>query len=326
MSSFLDDLTRRWLRNLYLIIELSVAVIVAAVAICSDGRTACVAAAIGAAVVMVCALRRADTRVRRMLADAYTDPLTGLPTRAVAEHLLRRLDTTGEVTTLAFADADGLKRVNDVHGHPVGDRYLSAVARRLRRAAGDHGSVVRLGGDEFAVFTTVRPEELAEAIDTAMASARMTEYGVRPNASVGIAFTGAGSAADGLLRANAAMHTAKLTSGCTLIYNADRDGVPHSDAQTPWMHARTSAVGRSPQPATSIGVDVPLTLPQAHAVCNALRVAALIGELALDGGEQTAPNTDDVAAAALPGNTTSVSLDLRDLAAYVDALIAKATP
>jgi hypothetical protein len=161
-----------------------------------------------------------------------------------------------------------------------------------------------------------------------MASARMTEYGVWPNASVGIAVLGERGAADALLRANAAMHTAKLTSGCTLIYNAERDGVPDPDARTPWMHARTNAVGRSRPPAHSIAVSVPLTVPQARAVSHALQVTAAIGELSRDGSEQTAPNTGDRVGttAAGPGSTPPVALDLRDLAEYVDALIAKATP
>lgn len=328
MSTFLDHLTKRWLWQLHLLVDASVALLITMAALCSPYRAAVIATVVGATVVAVGALLRADKQVRRMLADAYTDPLTGLATRAVAEHLLARIDATGEITTVAFADADGLKRVNDVHGHPVGDRYLFAVARRLRRAVGEYGSVVRLGGDEFAVFTTMSPEDLAEAVDTAMASARMSEYGLWPNVSVGIDVTGSGSAADALMRADAAMHTAKFRGGRTLIYNADRDGTPGPVVGTPWMRSRTSA-GSLPRPSAYPAVGmVSLTVPQAMTVHRALHLAAEIASLSHNDGGVPAARSGDVAIPAGPdtGAAASAGVEYWDLAHHVATLINRTEP
>jgi len=89
---------------------------------------------------------------------AYTarhDALTGLPNRALFfETLTRALGRVGEDGSLAvlYLDLDHFKRVNDTHGHPVGDALLKKMSRRLRRCVGGRGAVARLGGDEFAII------------------------------------------------------------------------------------------------------------------------------------------------------------------------------
>lgn len=85
---------------------------------------------------------------------AYHDALTGLQNRrALTEHLdaLRIGDTPAEKVALLLLDLDLFKSVNDVHGHPEGDRLLRCVAARLTRVVGEAGAAYRLGGDEFAV-------------------------------------------------------------------------------------------------------------------------------------------------------------------------------
>jgi diguanylate cyclase (GGDEF)-like protein/PAS domain S-box-containing protein len=90
----------------------------------------------------------------RHLADH--DPLTGLRNRRLFEHDLRlqvaRSRRYGEEAAVLVIDLDEFKRVNDRHGHRVGDETLKAVARALTRRLRETDLVARLGGDEFAVL------------------------------------------------------------------------------------------------------------------------------------------------------------------------------
>jgi len=92
---------------------------------------------------------------QRLRTLAQKDDLTGLLNRRgfftrVAE--LRQGDTLHEALLLA-ADLDGLKQINDRHGHAAGDKALQAAAQVLAATFREEDAVARLGGDEFAVFT-----------------------------------------------------------------------------------------------------------------------------------------------------------------------------
>ncbi len=79
---------------------------------------------------------------------AFNDELTGLPARrAMNEFLLK----VGRRYTLAMVDVDHFKKVNDNHGHDVGDQVLRMVATCLRRVSGG-GRAYRYGGEEFVVI------------------------------------------------------------------------------------------------------------------------------------------------------------------------------
>lgn len=109
----------------------------------------------------VCALAvLRDVRVlqrqeRRLLRQATTDLLTGLPNRAsflrsFSEHLARARRVPAPCA-VAMADLDGCQAYNDRHGHHAGDALLAAIAGQL--AAGHRGAdiVARFGGDEFVL-------------------------------------------------------------------------------------------------------------------------------------------------------------------------------
>ena len=89
---------------------------------------------------------------------ARTDVVTGLSNRAGLNHeMVEKLMTIrdDQKLSLFWLDLDKFKEVNDTLGHPVGDRVLSEVARRLRETAPDGATVARFGGDEFIVVCEV---------------------------------------------------------------------------------------------------------------------------------------------------------------------------
>ena len=85
---------------------------------------------------------------------AVTDPLTGLFNRRYADAYLEDLAqgrTELRPFALMMADIDRFKAINDVHGHPAGDRVLRAVADRLRRELRSVDLIARYGGEEFLI-------------------------------------------------------------------------------------------------------------------------------------------------------------------------------
>ena len=89
------------------------------------------------------------------------DPMTGLPNRrklfAALEEAANALASGGRGSTriaVLYIDLDGFKRVNDTHGHRIGDEFLIAVSRRFRHAVRGGDLVARIGGDEFALLVS----------------------------------------------------------------------------------------------------------------------------------------------------------------------------
>ncbi len=99
--------------------------------------------------------RKAATE--RLRHDARHDSLTGLPNRTMfLDHLELALSQSKRHPSyrcaVLFLDLNRFKRINDAFGHAVGDRVLTAVARRLEKAMREGDTVARLGGDEFTVL------------------------------------------------------------------------------------------------------------------------------------------------------------------------------
>lgn len=128
---------------------------------------------------------------------ALEDPLTGLPNRRafdqIAEHELQIAIRRSSVTALLFIDVDGLKVVNDEHGHAEGDEMLREVASVLRTQLRASDLLARMGGDEFCVLlsrdSALDGSDLLERIDAAVAD-RNAQPGRRYELgfSVGVAF------------------------------------------------------------------------------------------------------------------------------------------
>ncbi len=96
---------------------------------------------------------------------AFHDPLTGLANRALLNdrvaHALSRIDRDPGLVAMMLIDLDDFKRINDAHGHEVGDRLLVAVARRLRETLRSGATIARLGGDEVAILAEGVADEAA---------------------------------------------------------------------------------------------------------------------------------------------------------------------
>ena len=97
-------------------------------------------------------LKRKENDARTL---ATQDSLTGLSNRAALLEKLSELALKNSPqTSIAFADLDGFKEVNDTYDHETGDRLLKQVAAGLAYMVEQKGSIYRLGGDEFvALFT-----------------------------------------------------------------------------------------------------------------------------------------------------------------------------
>ena len=90
--------------------------------------------------------------------DAFHDPLTGLPNRALFMDRLQHVITASQrrpVTpnyAVFFLDLDRFKIINDSHGHTIGDQLLVVVGRKLADCIRPGDTIARLGGDEFAIL------------------------------------------------------------------------------------------------------------------------------------------------------------------------------
>ena len=102
-------------------------------------------------------LWRLDRQQRLSSLEALADPLTGLANRRALERIvelgLPYARRERRSVTVAVLDLDKFKKINDVHGHEVGDSVLQLVADGLRQfAQRPLDCIARLGGDEFVIF------------------------------------------------------------------------------------------------------------------------------------------------------------------------------
>jgi diguanylate cyclase (GGDEF)-like protein len=166
---------------------------------------------------------------------AYLDRLTGLPNRRYLErHMARRDGRTGESLTGRHAvlaiDIDGFKPVNDTHGHAVGDRVLTVIARRIASSIDERGLLFRVGGDEFVAVvpltksqTRAAARAIGEDVRQAMEQAIELDGLTFPVAcSVGIALVpdDSKSLSGALVIADAALYEAKRTGRNRVVEHA----------------------------------------------------------------------------------------------------------
>ena len=151
---------------------------------------------------------------------ALTDGLTGMQNRRYFDDALREyiveFRRIGKPVGLMILDLDHFKKVNDTHGHNVGDEALKAVANCLRTMTRYHDVVARLGGEEFAVVAPNMDVEMlerfAERIRKAIAATTVMagEVRLKVTASVGLAvWDGKEAAEEFFRRADRQLYEAK---------------------------------------------------------------------------------------------------------------------
>jgi diguanylate cyclase (GGDEF)-like protein len=130
--------------------------------------------------------RRAQERVQNL---AVSDPLTGLANyRQLVEALeteIKRYGRSERPFVVLLLDLDGLKRINDAHGHLTGSRALCRLADMLRLYSREMDTAARYGGDEFVLILPETDAEAARLVAQRI-SKRLAEDGEIPQISVSI--------------------------------------------------------------------------------------------------------------------------------------------
>ncbi len=169
--------------------------------------------------------------------EARTDPKTELANmkhwNQVAQVEIERARRFRRPLSVALADFDLLREVNNRHGHLVGDQMIRGVADAIRAELREYDLPARFGGDEFAILMpeTTLPEAMAvaERIRRGVESILLKGAdgsGPAASVSVGVAlFPGHGrTASDLLAAADRAVYQAKALGRNRVCAFADRDG------------------------------------------------------------------------------------------------------
>ena len=128
--------------------------------------------------------KRADEYVRQL---AVTDPLTGLANyRRLLDTLdseIKRYERTGRPFAIVLADLDGLKKINDTHGHLVGTEAICRLANILRIHCRAVDIAGRYGGDEFVLVLPEADSQAAQRVANRIAE-RLSTDGDEPPVTV----------------------------------------------------------------------------------------------------------------------------------------------
>ncbi|MCP1464879.1 GGDEF domain-containing protein [Pseudomonas sp. S3E17] len=159
-------------------------------------------------------LKRVEEELRAL---SITDSLTGIHNRRYFQDRLRaemaRLNRTSGALSVIMLDIDHFKRINDQHGHAVGDGVLQELCKRISQRLRRTDVFCRLGGEEFMVLCPNTDGEqaysLAMELWQSLRSLPMEPVGI-VTASFGVASWRVDEGIDGLLlRADSAVYVAK---------------------------------------------------------------------------------------------------------------------
>ena len=181
---------------------------------------------------------------------ARTDALTGALNRQAFFEAIKEDTGRQGPAILAFADVDGLKRLNDEMGHELGDKGLRDFADRVRTAIRKNDLFARIGGDEFVIFMKVKDEAAAKAVANRLndvLNLGAGEDGATLKCSLGVLLLPAGSQSidDELKLADKLMYAAKRAQAGLSMASAaggDRQKTLSFPLETPPRVGRTTAI------------------------------------------------------------------------------------
>jgi len=150
-----------------------------------------------------------------------TDPLTGLESKRrfddALDYAVKVAARESQPLALLMMDMDGVKKINDAHGHLFGAHVIGETGRIIALHLGAEGHAARFGGDEFCAFLVGRDKErackVAEHIREAVETASMHKDGIplKPTISIGVGVfpDDARTSLDLVAHADAALYRAK---------------------------------------------------------------------------------------------------------------------
>lgn len=131
-----------------------------------------------------------NQEIEELKQDTLTDPLTGFYNRRGFELFLNDLISNKIYFAVVVLDIDYFKKINDRHGHDMGDVVLTKVAGFIRESFREQDICCRVGGEEFIILAPVKEisqaTKIAERLRHKLASTYLLEVGV-VTASLGIA-------------------------------------------------------------------------------------------------------------------------------------------
>ncbi len=196
--------------------------------------------------------RSSDHELVRLTNEARTDSLTRLANhRAFHDDLaaeIERRNTTGSVFSMMAIDLDGLKTINDTHGHQAGDAYIVRLAQAIKTVVGSSGSAYRTGGDEFMVLLPSSRNWHAINIAHRILGATKTRTGARA-LSIGVTETKGTEHRQALVRqADLALYEAKRAPQGIVPFQPGMEPAgasPPGDGFSPAQKALAAALART---------------------------------------------------------------------------------
>ena len=161
--------------------------------------------------------RRMRDELDAAIAQAETDPLTGIGNRLRLSRRIAEQIAMPRPFALLYFDLTGFKPFNDLYGHPVGDEVLRLVAKRTVAMVRERDLAVRVGGDEFVMLLDgVTEADLLQSRAQAVAQSLCQPFHVKEiTGTIGVSIGGAlfprdaGSESDLLSIADASMYRSK---------------------------------------------------------------------------------------------------------------------
>ena len=161
---------------------------------------------------------------------ATLDSLTKLPNRLMLEERIQTaIDESrkkSKMLAVLFVDLDDFKKVNDQHGHHIGDELLKSISRKFEKAIDDKDILIRFGGDEFILcFPEINSSEQARQKAQALCDSMVDEFillgtVVNTSCSIGVSmYPGDGSSPRELLsKADIVLYRSKEQSKGAVMF------------------------------------------------------------------------------------------------------------